>query len=230
MKPTHDIVAIIPAYNEEATVADIVFSTLEWAAAIVVDDGSHDQTAQRAREAGAMVVELSENGGYEKAIDAGFHTASKNGYEVAITLDADGQLDPSAITKMCAPILNKQADVVVGVRARSARWAEAIFSAYTRIRFGIPDILCGMKAYDLELYRAHGRFDSVGGVGTELAIVAALSKRRIQSFPIKVAERQAGKPRFGSGLKANLRILQAMFWAVRADLGFGYPIVAQRDA
>ncbi|MHC4599144.1 MAG: glycosyltransferase family 2 protein, partial [Planctomycetota bacterium] len=109
------IVAVIPAYNEEERIADVVRRTLAVCELLVVDDGSSDRTAALAREAGAEVMNLSPNRGKTTALDAGFRRALSRGAEAVVTLDADGQHRPEEIPRF-VEAAEGGADIVVGSR------------------------------------------------------------------------------------------------------------------
>lgn len=110
------IAAIIPAYNEEATIADIVdtlHAVREIDEVIVVSDGSSDQTARRARTAGARVLELSENCGKAAAMKVGFEAS---GASIVLFLDADLLgLTAQHVRSLLIPVLLEEADMAVGV-------------------------------------------------------------------------------------------------------------------
>jgi glycosyltransferase involved in cell wall biosynthesis len=107
------ISAIIPAYNEEETIARIVEGAkLHSDEVVVIDDGSTDDTAREARRAGARVV-TQENQGVLKAIRRGLQEAEG---DVIVTLDADGQHNPSDIPRLVKPIREGRADLVMGKR------------------------------------------------------------------------------------------------------------------
>ncbi|KKW30984.1 MAG: hypothetical protein UY76_C0069G0003 [Candidatus Uhrbacteria bacterium GW2011_GWA2_52_8d] len=90
--------ALIPAYNEETTIADVLTRTRPYVdGMIVVDDGSSDRTAEIARTQGAVVVSHVINRGLGAAIGTGFAAAQSLGADVVVTLDADGQHDPAEI-------------------------------------------------------------------------------------------------------------------------------------
>lgn len=198
---------VIPALNEAATIAGVVAGVARYGRPIVVDDGSVDETGTAAAAAGADVVRLGVNQGYDGALNAGFVRADALGCEAVLTIDADGQHANEAITAFVAA-LHAGADVVVGVRDRKARVAEQIFGFLGRWRFGLRDPQCGMKAYRLMWWRARGWFDSYGSIGTELALFAAASGARVVQVPVPTRPRD-GAPRFGRALSANLRILRA---------------------
>lgn len=187
-------------------------SACAYGMAIVVNDGSSDETANLAADAGAVVVSLQSNRGYDGALGAGFARALELGCEFVITMDADGQHD-SAVLPALIFRLEKGAAVVIGVRDRRQRFAESLFAFMTLLRWGIHDPLCGMKAYRMAVYQELGHFDSRRSIGTELAIFAARRGMRIMQVPVKTRDR-ADQPRFGRLMSANFRILRAMFLAM----------------
>ncbi len=92
-----NIIALIPAWNEERFIGDVVRGALKYVPVVVIDDGSTDRTAQVAEEAGAEVVRHKVNSGKGVALNTGFDHAVARGVDAAITLDADGQHDPDEI-------------------------------------------------------------------------------------------------------------------------------------
>lgn len=199
---------VIPALNESATIAIIVEAVKKYGVPIVVDDGSTDNTADLARQAGGIVVSHECNRGYDAALDSGFRKASEIACEMIITLDADGQHDPSIIKKFIERI-DEGADVVIGIRNKRQRVAEHCFAFLTNTLYGIFDPLCGLKCYRVSVYRALGHFDSFNSIGTELTLFAARGGYRIEQIPITIRERE-GVPRFGRKLYANYKIFRAI--------------------
>ena len=111
------VVALIPGYNEGPRIGPVVRGALEHLPVIVVDDGSRDDTAARAREAGATVIEQRPNQGKGAALRAGFARAIATGFEAALTLDADGQHDPAEIPLfLSAWAVDPPPDLVIGRR------------------------------------------------------------------------------------------------------------------
>ncbi len=108
--------AIIPGYNEEAAIGDVVARTLKTLEVLVVDDGSRDATAERAAAAGAVVLRQRPNQGKGAALRAGFAWALERGYDAVVTLDADGQHDPREIPRFLAAHEETGADLVIGRR------------------------------------------------------------------------------------------------------------------
>ena len=112
------IIAVIPAFNEERFIASVVITTRQFAdTVIVVDDGSTDRTAYLAEQAGARVVRQPINMGKAQALNAGFREARRIGdYRVVVCLDGDAQHDARDIPSVVAPVLDQDADVVIGSR------------------------------------------------------------------------------------------------------------------
>lgn len=107
---------VVPALDESASIAAVIEQILneEIAGVIVVDDGSKDDTAQAARQAGATVLPLPTRLGAWGATQAGLRYAMANGSDIVVTMDADGQHPATAIPTLIEPILHGEADFVIG--------------------------------------------------------------------------------------------------------------------
>jgi glycosyltransferase involved in cell wall biosynthesis len=114
---------IMPAHNEANNLPRVI-PELRAAASgydlVVIDDGSTDRTAAVAAGLGAAVVTLPANLGYGGAVQTGFRYAVRNGYDLAVVMDADGQHEPSGVTLLADTVASGQADVAVGSRFRGA--------------------------------------------------------------------------------------------------------------
>lgn len=111
------IIAAIPAFNEEGMIAKIVVRAAKHVdKVVVVDDGSTDDTGIIAEALGAHVIRHQKNLGKGAAIWDCFDWAKQKGADVLVTLDGDGQHDPSAIPKLVEALQQSAADVVVGSR------------------------------------------------------------------------------------------------------------------
>lgn len=210
----HRVAIVIPALNEAATVGSVVVEAARYGLPIVVDDGSIDATAVIARDAGAIVITRDRRRGYDEALNAGFARADEMGCEYIVTMDADGQHDPTFI-RVLIQQLEDGSDLVVGIRDRKQRLAERVFGFAASLLWGIRDPLCGMKGYRVSVYRELGHFDQVSSIGTELLVFSAKAKKRISQVRIPTRKRTDAS-RIGPSLRANLKILRALWFALTA--------------
>ena len=213
-----DTVAVIPALNEAGTIAAVVAPLMRTVPVIVVDDGSTDDTAVCAERAGATVVRNPENLGYDAALGRGFAEAQRAGMTRVITLDADGEHVPGLVAVFAEAL--QEVSMVIGCRPCKQRVTERLFGAYTALRYGVHDILCGMKGYELTLYEANDGWDHCGSIGTELTLFALARQVPFREIPVHGLRRQ-DQPRFGRTLRANARILGAMMRVIRRTPGSG---------
>lgn len=211
------LVAVVPAFNEAATIGQVVTNACHHCTVLVVDDCSRDGTSAKAEAAGAIVVRNPRNLGYEGALNRGFDVAMHRGFTHIVTVDADGEHDPAVLAAFARELIDRRTPLVLGVRPHRQRLAEVIMGLYVRCRFGAHDILCGMKGYDAELVRRNGGFDTSNAVGTELALNSI--RRGIPFEEIRVSgTRRVDAPRFDRRWKANLRILRVLGRLLRDDV------------
>ncbi len=151
MIATISLIALIPAYNEEATVGTIVAQVRQlWhCPVVVIDDCSTDATIAVARAAGAIVLPLTLQLGAWGAMQTGLRYALRQGYRTAITLDADGQHEPRDIGPLLEPLANGRADVSIGAFPERASRARRLAWSYFRWLTGLEleDITSGFRAY-----------------------------------------------------------------------------------
>jgi glycosyltransferase involved in cell wall biosynthesis len=158
-----NVCVIIPAYNASGTIADVIKGALRHVPKVLVaDDGSVDDTASVASEAGAEVIMLERNRGKGNALKALFKKAIDDGYESVISLDADGQHDPVDIPLFLEANRKYPADVIVGSRMHDKdRIPRARYNSMYIARFFISfasnqfleDTQCGYRLYPLELIK-----------------------------------------------------------------------------
>jgi glycosyltransferase involved in cell wall biosynthesis len=220
--------AIVPALNEEASVARVIAEIGEAQPdfdVLVVDDGSLDRTSEIAESSGATVLRLPFNLGIGGAVQTGYRYAYENGYSIAVQIDGDGQHDPGQLDLLLAPLANGEADVVIGSRFAgvgeyraqlSRRFGIRIFawvvSAVTRQR--ITDSSSSFRAVNrraLALFSVdypHGFLETV-----EATVLAARSGLRLAEVPVVMRERTEGTSTltFARSLWYAAKVLVAVF-------------------
>lgn len=188
-RPT--ISAIIPAFNEEKTIDDVVRRTLSYVdEVVIVDDGSTDNTATVASKAGAAVIRHQRNRGVLAAVAGGLKEAKG---EILLTLDADGQHNPADIPLLVEPILEDRADLVLGSRQAPPHFSERLITALTRLKVECTDASTGFRAIRrilAEKMKLHGSCLC----GTFLLEAHRLGAR-VEEVPITIQERREGKRR-----------------------------------
>ncbi|MBI2482553.1 glycosyltransferase family 2 protein [Candidatus Uhrbacteria bacterium] len=185
--------AIIPAFNEAETIAEVVRRVREILPdVVVIDDGSSDATAQLARTAGADVVSHCVNRGLGAALGTGMAAARMRSADIAITLDADGQHDPAEIPTLIAPIASGDADLVIGVRSGGGapfhrRVFHGIANAMTRLLFGVrcSDTQSGFRACSRRAMECIEIRTNRMEVSSEILAEAARHDLRVVEVPIR---------------------------------------------
>jgi glycosyltransferase involved in cell wall biosynthesis len=148
---------VIPAFNEATVIADVVSSVrTSGFSVVVVDDGSHDDTAERAGMAGADVLRHCLNLGQGAALQTGIAYALQKDAEFVVTFDADGQHQVEDISDLITPILDGEVDIVFGSRFMGTEAIGMSFSRrlllraavlFTRLTTGlkVTDAHCGLR-------------------------------------------------------------------------------------
>jgi len=190
------IVALIPAYNEERTIAKVVLMTQKHVDKVIVcDDGSTDMTTEIAKRLGAEVVRHDRNMGYGEALQCLFRRAMEFGADIIITLDGDGQHDPSEIPALIKPILKDDVAVVVGSRFLDRKKTESVplyrrfgVKALTKLALGtnskMSDAQCGFRAYGRKALEGLEFSESGTGISFEILIKAKKSGLKVVEVPI----------------------------------------------
>lgn len=190
------IAAVIPAYNEEKHIGDVVRRTRQQLDdVLVVDDGSQDKTADNARAAGAEVIVHEQNLGKGETIKTGLRHFLERQFDFVIILDADGQHLPEEIDRFVTAALSaKEPKLILGTRMNDLssmpfvrrfvnRWMSNRISAVCGQQ--IPDTQCGFRMLHRqlipELLGGAARFD----YETEMLIIASRKGFKIASVPIR---------------------------------------------
>ena len=193
----HVVVAVIPAFNEERFVASVVLNARRYVNHVVlVDDGSTDRTTELGVAAGASVVTQPHNGGKAAALNAGFDAALRFNPDVVVCLDADAQHEPAEIPLVCGPVLNGEADVVIGSRFLETRskipaWRQVgqhTLTAFTNTLSGTSttDSQSGYRAFSPKAVETlHFRSGGLS-VESEMQFLFGPAELRVLEVPISV--------------------------------------------
>jgi len=227
------LAVVIPAYNEEPAVAEVIAEIPREAAGlqtevIVVVDGAEDQTAARAAEAGALVCDVPVNRGQGAALKLGYWLARMRGARVIATIDADGQYEPEELGRVVEPILAGRADFVSGSRRLGAELTTDRFRHLGVLVFGalfslavkhrVTDPACGLRAMRPELTAAV-TLEQPQYQASELMISAALNGFRLAEVPTTMRDRgsHAGHTKKDGNLRYGVRFARAAFHTWRRD-------------
>ncbi len=218
------ICAIVPALNEASRIGTVVADAKQYVDdVIVIDDGSTDETGEVAKREGAIVLEHSENCGAGAATMTGLLAARLLGYDIAITLDADGQHASSDIPKLLSALSKYSADLVIANRFGQKnkiplirRIFNFIGNVVTFFATGIylPDTQCGFKAFSKKALAQVDLRMSGFEFCTEIIHDAARFHWKIVSVPSKVVYSEytlAKGQSFANGMRTAAKILLRTF-------------------
>ena len=225
-KSTH--LAVVPAYNEAATVASVVRAIHEKAPdfdVMVVDDGSTDDTATEAEVAGATLLRLPFNLGVGGAVQAGFVYAQEQGYAYLAQVDGDGQHDPGELAKLLATMAaDPDVDMVCGSRfivdlkypaPISRRTGIHIFAFLLSriVRQRVSDPTSGFRLYNRRAIELFARDYPHDYPEVEAVLMLHNHRLRMKEVPVRMYQRGGGTSSISSGKSAYymVKVLLALF-------------------
>jgi len=187
----------IPAFNEEQNIGKIIITLKKITKDIIVcDDGSSDLTREIAEGLGAKVISHTKNMGYGEAIKSIFNEAKKKESDILVTFDADGQHRPEDIMSITKPIIDQQAEVVIGSRflknkTNMPKYREIGVKILTKvtnmsIKENLTDSQSGLRAYQKKVLQNISLTDSGMGISTEILIKSHQKEFRIVEVPIQI--------------------------------------------
>ena len=215
------VAVVIPALDEEEVIADVVRAIPATLVdeVIVVDNGSTDSTAERARSTGAKVIAEHERG-YGRACRAGAQAASQPG--IVVFLDGDGSDCPELMSRLLDPILAGTHDFVIGSRLRGRRepgsmnqaqvWAGVAAGVLLNLVYGVSySDMCPFRAIRYDALQQLGMREETYGWNLEMQMRAARAKLRILEVPVDHRRRSGGRSKVSGNLagtvRASIRIL-----------------------
>jgi glycosyltransferase involved in cell wall biosynthesis len=220
-----ETVVFIPAWNEEASLPDVLAelkTELPEVDVLVVDDGSTDRTAEVARDGGAEVLSFGENRGLVAGIAAGYGWAAEHGYRFCGRVDADGQHPPHELKKLLELVRSDACDVAIGSRFVSGHgYPEYRYEASGARRFGhfvlrramhlrlnrpLMDATSGMYAVNERAMPVLAEPYQAGAPEVEGLTRLHAAGLRIEEVPVDMRERASGESKL-QGKKAVMLVL-----------------------
>ena len=215
----HRVIAAIPCFNEERFIGSVVLKARKYAdKVLVIDDGSADASAEVARDAGAIVYRHECNKGYGAAIRTALQKGKEQKADILVVIDGDGQHDPREIPRLLKPILDGQADVVVGSRFLGEsqkgpfyrRLGQRALTALTNLGSGqkLSDSQSGFRAYSSEALKVLNLTESGMSVSSEIQFAISKSGLKVAEVPIAVSYMDKAKRNpLGHGMSVFSRVL-----------------------
>ncbi len=188
------LTVIIPTYNEEQTISQVIRGVKKYTNhIIVVDDGSVDQTHKLAEKEGALVYQHIINRGLGGALETGFQAALLNGADILLTLDADGQHQAKDIPRLVKPIIDKEADLTIGSRVNkrgmplTRRVANLLGNLTTFLLFGnwVKDSQSGFRCFNKKAAQTIQIRTNGMEVSSEIIKEIRRHQLRLKEVPIK---------------------------------------------
>lgn len=197
-----NLLIILPAYNEGRVIGSVLeqlpktLPGLTHIETLVIDDGSTDETRRISRRAGALVLRHHVNRGVGLATITGLAAARTLGADCVVTMDSDGQHDAADLAKVLRPIIDGNADIVIGSRLLTREpgmpWIRQLGN---RLMNGLVKLFWGIKTTDSQSgFRAYSRYalnrlhltTSGYEVCTEILAAAKIANLRLTEVPIKI--------------------------------------------
>jgi glycosyltransferase involved in cell wall biosynthesis len=229
MNPTCTYLAVVPAYNEEGTVARVVTAIHERAPqfdVVVVDDGSTDATAEQAERAGAKVVRHPFNLGIGGAVQSGFTYALENGYQRLVQIDGDGQHDPGELHKLIEAMdsdgnvdmvcgsrfLTEESDYVAPISRRTGIHIFA-FLLSRIVGQRVTDPTSGFRLYNRRGISLFARDYPHDYPEVEAVLMVHFHRLSMREVPVRMFQRGGGTSSISSGKSVYymIKVLLAIF-------------------
>jgi len=221
------ILIIVPAYNEAKSVGSVIEDIkthMPSADVLVVNDGSLDLTAKRAKEKGVFVIDLPFNLGIGAAMQTGYKFAKEEDYDIAIQCDADGQHPAYQIKNLLNPLLENRADIVIGSRfLRKLGYRSSIPRQIGIILFSnllsfitktkVTDATCGFRALNRRAINSFSIYYPCDYPEVEALVLAHQEGLKITEVPVRIYGRKSGNSSIGflSSFYYTIKVFLAVF-------------------
>lgn len=214
------ILAIVPAYNEEACIRNLLINLkkLETVDVLVINDKSLDKTSEICKEENINVVDLPCNLGIGGAVQTGYIYAHQNNYDIAIQVDGDGQHDPSFIKNILDPLVKGNADLVIGsryitkigfqstyMRRIGIKYFSILIEALTKQK--ITDPTSGFRAGNKKIIEEFSKNYPTDYPEPESIVSARRKGFIIDEIPVVMKDRQGGS--------SSIRSFKSVYYMVK---------------
>ena len=234
-----EALVIIPCFNEEQSIIDVVKAVkktkipgvnLDY---LVINDGSSDNTVEKLNEAAANYLNLAVNSGIGTCVQTGYQYAWENDYDFAIQLDGDGQHDAREIEKILKPLLVKRADLVIGSRFINGQKSkfQSTFARRIGISFlsGILRLFSGKKIKDVTSGFRSANKDVIEYFAKEYPreypepvtdLILARNGYRIVEVPVSMRKRLHGK--------SSITLFKSVYYMINVTFLFFIILLSER--
>lgn len=218
------VLVIIPAYNEEESILNVINklkADCEGADYVVINDCSTDNTLKKLEAAGASYLNLPLNLGIGGGVQTGYKYALKNGYDIAIQIDGDGQHDTAYLKDVITPIEAGEADIVIGSRFITKEGFQSSGMRRLGIKFlstlirmccttKVQDVTSGFRAVNREGIRLYAKEYPVDYPEPEAIVKASVMGLRIKEVPVIMKEREAGE--------SSISPLKSVYYMIKVSI------------
>lgn len=218
------VLLVIPAYNEAENIERVVDNLIENYPQydyLVINDCSTDNTEEILRRRGYHYISLPVNLGIGGAVQSGYLYGAQNGYDIVIQIDGDGQHDPAYAKDLIQPILDGQADMVIGSRFIQKRGFQTSF--LRRIGIGmirnviriccgvkITDTTSGFRATSKSLTQLFAREYAQDYPEPEAIVLAELRGYHVMEVPVEMNERTGGR--------SSINALRSIYYMIKVSI------------
>ncbi len=215
---------VVPAYNEGPSIEKVILAIgadMPGATGVVGNDGSTDDTEERARAAGALVLSLVLNLGIGGAVQTGYQYAMAQGFDYAIQIDGDGQHEPSEAHHLLTRLLADDVDIVIGSRwlgrgnyvaPRNRRFGMKFLESLVSLRAGarFTDTTSGFRALNRRAIALFARHYPTDYPEVESILLARHYGLEVREVPVMMKAREHGH--------SSIRGLRTLYFMVRITI------------
>lgn len=198
------ILVILPCYNEEKSIKKVLIDLKKKIDFLVVNDNSSDNSEKILKELKVKYISHNKNYGYDYAIYSGIKYVLQKKIDIFCTFDADGQHTSTDLINMINFFLDENLDLLIGKRKQILRFSEKVFSFYTKKKYGISDIFCGLKIYRVKKCKKYIDMFKENSLGINVALKIVKDGLKYNEYEISENQRN-DISRIGSNFRINIK-------------------------